>query len=50
MLLQPYKSDYIISMMKEVEAHRSRSHWKPIINIEVKKGKKIKMTDSRLFY
>ena len=27
MLLQPDKSDFILTMIKEVEAHESRNHW-----------------------
>ena len=36
MLLQPYKSDLIIAMIKEVEAHESRSYWTLMENSEVK--------------
>ena len=35
MFLQPNKSDFILSMIKEVESHEERSHWTPIKNIEV---------------
>ena len=36
MLFQPDKSYSILSMIKEFEAHESRSHWTLIKNIEVK--------------
>ena len=29
-LLQPYKSDFILSMIEEFEVHESRNHWKLI--------------------
>ena len=35
MLLQPDKSDYILSMIKEVEAHKAISHWTLVKNSEV---------------
>ena len=34
MLLQPDKSDYILDVVKEVEAHESRSHCKIMKNSE----------------
>ena len=35
MLLQPYKSYFILVVIKEVESHDSISHWTFIKNIEV---------------
>ena len=35
MLLQPEKSDFVLAMIKEVETHKSRSHWALMKNIEV---------------
>ena len=35
MLFQPDKSDFIPSMIKEVEAHESRSDWALTKNIEI---------------
>ena len=35
MLLQPEKPDFILDMIKEVEAHEARSHWTLMKNIEV---------------
>ena len=37
MLFQPYKSDFILSIIKEVESHEARSHWILMKDIEVKK-------------
>ena len=42
MLLQPDKSDFILAMIKEVEAHKSRSHWTLMKNSEVKNHHKNK--------
>ena len=42
MLLQPDKSYFIISMIKEVEAHEVRSHWTLIKYFEVKNKHKNK--------
>ena len=35
MLLQPENSDFILSMIKEVEIHEDRSHWTFMENSEV---------------
>ena len=35
MLYQPQKSYFILSTIKEVEAHEAESHWTPMKNIEV---------------
>ena len=42
MLLQPDKSDFIISMIKEVEDHEAISHWTLMENSEVKNKHKNK--------
>ena len=39
-LLQPYKSYSIISIIYEVEAHEARSHWTLMKNIEVNNKRK----------
>ena len=49
MFLQPDKSDFILSMIKEVESHESTSHWTLIKKSEVNNKHK-KMVKSRLFY
>ena len=41
-LLQPDKSHFILSMIKEVEAHEVRSQWTLMKNIEVKNKHKNK--------
>ena len=46
MLLQPDKSDFIIAMIKEVEAHEARNHWALMKNSEV--NNKHKNKDRRL--
>ena len=35
MLLQPYKSDFILAMIKEVESHEARNNWTLMKNSEV---------------
>ena len=42
MLSQPYNSDFILSMIKEVEAHESRGHWTLTKKSEVKNKHKNK--------
>ena len=42
MVLQPYKSDFILAMIKQFEAHESRSHWTIMKNSEVKNKHKSK--------
>ena len=34
-MLQPEKSDFVLSIIKEVEAHKDRIHWKLMIENEV---------------
>ena len=46
MLLKPYKSDFIIAMIREVEEHGSRLHWTLMKNIEV--NNKHKNKDGKL--
>ena len=46
MLLQPYKSDLVLSMIKEVEAHKARSHWTLMKKSEIKN--KHKNNDGKL--
>ena len=41
-LLQPHKSYFILSMIKEVEAHEARNHRKRMNNSEVKNKHKNK--------
>ena len=40
MMLQTERSDFIIVVIKEVEAHEARSHWTLKKNSEVKKKEK----------
>ena len=35
MLLQPYKSNFILAMIKEVESHEARNNWTLMKNSEV---------------
>ena len=42
MLLQPDTSDFIISIIKEVKAHETRSHWTLMKNSEVNNNHKNK--------
>ena len=42
MLLQQEKSYFILATTKEAEAHKPRSHWKLMKNIEVNKKNKNK--------
>ena len=42
MLLQPYKSGFILAMTKLVEVCEARSHWTPMKNSEVKNKHKNK--------
>ena len=41
-MLQPDKSDFIISMIQEVEEHEAISHWTLMNNSEVKNKQKDK--------
>ena len=50
MLLQLDKSDFILAIIKEVEAHESRIHCTLMKNCEVNNKHKIKMVNSRLLY
>ena len=50
MLLQPGKSYFIISMIKEYEAHEAISHWTLMKIAKSKISTKIKMENSRMFY
>ena len=50
MLLQPDKSDFLLSIIKEVGAHEARSHWTLIKKDELNISTKINMRSSRLFY
>ena len=50
MLLQPGNSNFILSMIKEVGAHESRSRWTLIKIIKSTNSTKITMGNSRLFY
>ena len=42
MLLQPEKSNFILALTKEVEAHEHRNHWTLIIKSEVNNNHKNK--------
>ena len=48
--MQPEKSDFILAIIKEVEAHDARNHWTFIKKSEVNNIHKINMRGSRLFY
>ena len=50
MLFQPESSYFILAIIKEVETHESRSHWKLMKNSEVNNKQKIKMINSRILY
>ena len=49
MLLQPYKSDFVLASIKEVEAHESRSNWilikNSVINNNPKSGNLLLLKD-----
>ena len=42
MLLQPYKSDFILAIIKEVEENEARIHWTLMKDIEVNNKQKNK--------
>ena len=46
MLFQPYKSDFILTVIKEVEVHEAGSHWKIMKWFEV--NNKHKNKDGKL--
>ena len=49
MLFQPYKSDIILAIIKDVQSHAFRNHWTQIKNSEVKICTKINMGTSIIF-
>ena len=50
MFFQPFKSGFIIDIIKEVEKHEAISHWTLMENSEVNNKHKIKIGNSRMFY
>ena len=50
MLLQPDKSNLILTMIKEVESYEAMSNWKLMKKSEVNNKHKKNMAISRLFY
>ena len=48
--MKPNKSDFIISMIEEVEAHEAINHWTLMKNSQLNNKRKINMVSSRLFY
>ena len=48
-MLQPDKSDFVLDMIKDVEAHEARSHWTLIKRVKSTTSTKTIMGNSRLF-
>ena len=50
MLLEPYKSYFVLDMIKEVEVHESRIHWIIMNNSEVNNNHKNKVGKLKTIY